>query len=190
MQTHGQKILQRTLQSVLDSDEGVFNSNELAKLDIGLAQKSKQFSLIKKEQGELYLQVAISKIMKEALRFLPTKMTEPDIVYFSKYFQKELWHWKFDDFILCFKNGINKHYGDIYGEFNVSVFMKWVEQYEKEKDDFFYNKHLDTKEATATREDTKHMIFNERQKTGPLDIELPKRMGGIIADENYFNPKK
>lgn len=174
---------------MLECDGAVFNSNEIAVLDIDLAQKSKQFSLIKKESGELYLQIAISKIIKEAFRFLPSKMNEADIIYFSKYFQKELWHWKFDDFILCFKNGINKKYGDIYGEFNISVFMKWAEEYEKEKDDLFYNKHLDSKEQTTTREDTKHMIHKERKSTAPINPKAPPSLGGIIADENYFKPK-
>lgn len=189
MQTLGQKTSPRPLQSILDSDEGIFNSNEIANLDISLAQNSKQFSLIKKEQGEVYLQIAISKIMKEAIRFLPSKMNNDDIVYFSKYFQKELWHWKFDDFILCFKNGISNKYGEIYGEFNISVFMKWVEKYDKEKQYLFYNKHLDTKEPSTTKEETKNMIYKNRIASYPIEIKLPDSINGIISDGNYFNPK-
>lgn len=187
MQTLGQKTSLRPLQSILDSDEGIFISNEIAKLDIALAQSSKQFSLIKKEQGELYLQVAISKIMKEAFRFLPSKMSEPDIVYFAKYFQKELWYWKFDDFILCFKKGIAKEFGDIYGEFNISVFMKWAELYEKEKDDFFHNKHLSLVEKNNVTEENKQAIFKERQGQTNETVSLKDYFtGNVIPDENYF----
>ena len=160
LQEHGRL----TLQKITESERGIFISDEIQSLTVATAQNSKQFSLIKKEQGEIYLQIAISKIMKEAARFLPCKMNEDDFVYYSKYFSKELWYWKFDDFILCLKNGIEKKYGDIYGEFNVSVFMKWAGLYEVEKENHFHNKHLDTKETPTTREDTKQQIFQERQK--------------------------
>lgn len=179
-----------------ESDLGIFISDEINSLTIASAQNSKQFSLIKKEMGETYLQVAISKIFKEALRFLPHKLNQDDMVYFSKYFSKELWHWKFDDFILCFKNGIDKKYsqrirgeagGDLYPDFNITVFMKWVEFYESDKEAHFYNKHLDIKESPTTTEVNKQNIFKERMKYSPnlSDIEIPKQINKI-SHEEYF----
>lgn len=165
-----------TLQRIAEDDKSIFISDEIQSLTISSAQSSKQFSLIKKERGEIYLQMAISKIMKEAFRFLPSKMNEDDFVYYSKYFSKELWYWKFDDFILCFKNGINKKYGEIYGEFNISVFMKWAELYEQEKETYFHNKHLDIKETPTTREDNKQKIFEDRQRQYPHQITTPEKI--------------
>lgn len=171
----------------MDEDKGIFISEAIHSLTIASAQNSKQFSLIKKEKGEEYLQVAISKIMKEAFRFLPSKMNEEDIIYFAKYFQKEFWYWKFDDFILCFKNGIEKKYGEIFGEFNISVFMSWAEKYNQEKEDFFYNKHLSSVEKNNSNEENKHKIFKERQGKTNEPVTLKNYFPeGQIPDENYF----
>ena len=164
LQKHGEKILKRTLQELSDKDEPIFISNEITSLTIELASNSKQISLLKKENGEQYLQIAISKIIKEAIKFLPSKMPAEDIIYFAKFFSKEYWYWKYDDLILCFKKGIAKEYGEIFGEFNISVFQSWALKYEKEKEDFVAKLAYGFDQLYKNREDVIIVDGNQTQE--------------------------
>lgn len=185
LQTNSKSTLQ-----LINEGQPALISDHSAELTVAKAQQSSQISLIKKEQGKDYLRMTIAGIINELLPFVPNQIGSAEIAAYSTEISNTYWHWKIDDLILCLRNGMNGLYGKEYHKFTYQTFSEWANKYEVEKENHFHNKHLDTKETSTTREDTKHMIYKERAISAPVNIKAPPSLGGIIADENYFNPKK
>lgn len=155
-----------TLQ-LINENLPVLISDESASLTIAKAQLSPQISLIKKEKGIEFLRMSIAGIISEMLPFVSSnQLTSKEIAAYSTEISNVYWYWKIDDLILCLKNGMNHIYGKPYGAFTYQMFSEWANKYEIQKDDMFYNKHLNTKEAQTTREDNKQAIYNERKNEG------------------------
>lgn len=158
-----QTNLKDTLQLIAENFP-VLISDESAKLTIAKAQLSPQISLIKKERGVEFLRMAIGGIISEMLPFVGgNQISMKEIAAYSTEISNVYWYWHIDDLILCLRNGINNIYGKPYGAFTYQMFSEWADKYEKEKDNMFYNKHLDTKDPSTTREDNKYRLYKERQ---------------------------
>jgi hypothetical protein len=147
-------------------------SDHSSGLSVAKAQQSDQLSLIKKNHGIEYLRMVIAGIINELLPFVPNQIGAKEIASYSTEISNVYWYWKIDDLILCLRNGMNGLYGKEYHKFTYQTFSEWAIKYEKERDDYFYNKHLDTKEPSATREDNKHDIWKERNGIGNSILPL------------------
>lgn len=134
---------ENNLPELYEQNKPIFISEYCKSLTIVTAQKSTQISYIKFENGAEYLEKLIIKVITEALKIIPNDLKTDNVIYFTKLIVNEYWYWKIDDIVLCLKNGILGKYGKIYGQFSVMIIIEWLNEYQKEKDNYYENKLLD-----------------------------------------------
>lgn len=147
------------------------------------------FAILKKWNEGAVISI-MTQMLSELIIFVPSALTPEQLVYMAESIMIDNENWKPDDILIIFRNGKQGKYGKIYGNFTYQTFNEWADAYAVERQSYFDNKHLDTKEQTTTREETKHVIFKERQSSAPINPKAPPSLGGIVADENYFKTKK
>lgn len=118
-------------------------------LTIEIARNSDQLSLLKKNDKPLLLGVII-KLLSEIQTFLKCELSTQEKVIYANMLVSEFWHFKIDDIILCFRQGINGHYGHIYGKFNYETLTDWLNSYEQSKLNHVDNEHAALKETNQT----------------------------------------
>lgn len=133
--------------------------------------------------------LSVGAMLIEMLAYVPNNLEPTQMLDIAHSIVMDNENWKPDDILIILRNGKQGKYGKIYGNFTYQTFNEWADAYAVERQAYFDNKHLDTKEQTTTREETKHAIFKERQASAPISVKAPPSLGGIVADENYFKQK-
>lgn len=166
-QEHSRQLSTRSMLSIecAKNNKLVFSSDHANELTLAKAQQSDQLSLVKKEMGITFAEKMLAGILNEFSVFVQHDLTPITLAIYAKQILATYWYMKIDDIIMCLKNGINGDYGKTYGKFNYSVFAEWMSEYETERDNYYYDKHLEVKESSTTTESNKQAIYEQRRKS-------------------------
>lgn len=118
-------------------------------LTIEKANISPQISKLRNE-NKANLKIIVAKIINEVCLLLQLEINPDQKVFCANMIIQEFWYLKIDDIVLCFKNGVNNHYGKIYGKFNYETMTEWLTQYDKQKANWNEDGHTALKETNQT----------------------------------------
>ena len=105
----------------------------------------------------------VTQMLSETLMLVPNTLTAEQIVYMAESIMIDCENWKPDDILIILRNGKQGKYGTTNKNFSYEAFNMWADAYAEERQSYIDNKHLDTKELSTTREDTKHYINANRK---------------------------
>lgn len=131
------------LPALIEANQPIFTSKYFKNLSVELAQKSTQISKISIDKSPEYLEKCVIYIISEALKLVANDFKIEQIIYISRMFINEFWHWKIDDLVLCLKKGTLGKYDKLYGQLSFSTMIEWFNKYQRDKDDFYENKLMD-----------------------------------------------
>lgn len=176
----------------LKAGKKILLSREGNALTIEQARKSGMIMEYLEKINKTELVATIAMMLTELLSTQLNDLTPSQVLDVAETIVYSCKGWTPDDILLVLRNGRDgKYSGDnLTARWTMQTFNNWANAYEVERSNVEVNKHLNTKENTTTSEDTKHMIYKDRIKSAPVNVKAPPSIGGVIADENYFNPKK
>jgi len=140
-------------------------------------------------------------LLKEFLVYVPNSLTPTEVAQHADKILAHCPKWSTADLILCLKNGMDGKYGPVKFKWTWnSDFVEWAKKYEREKDDFFFKRHIDTtKNAKLENADLvklfpKELIAqfakekSEDKKNARLDIKVPRHIvdQGLKAVDEYI----
>lgn len=155
-----------------------------------------------KSQGNDYAGVCISAILTEFLSFVKNSIKSDDVPLYADKILSSLPYWSMSDLVLCLRNGMNGKYGINEFPWQWSPdFVKWVQRYEEEKDNFSKQIHEDKKQAGVKADQElismlpKELLekfsrekFVDQEKRNRLDIKIPKEVvdKGLDAVDDWI----
>lgn len=74
-------------------------------------------------------------------------MTADAIIMVADTLTNDLWHLRIDEVLMVFRNGFKGVYGFSNKNFNAQTVFEWFQKHESDRDEHFYNNHLEKKNS-------------------------------------------
>lgn len=171
-------------------------------LTIGDTLRHPSIGRLVKTNGNDPMIVFVTGLLYEFISFVPHGLDSDDITLYAEKILAHCSKWSTSDLVLCLKNGMDGKYGPVKFKWTWnSDFMEWAKKYEREKDDFFFKRHVETtKNAKLDNADLvklfpKELIAQfakdkseEQKKNARLDIKVPRHVidKGLKAVDEYI----
>lgn len=169
----------------LSKETLLINSNRVK--DLGTALDSAQISLLKKHDNGL-LTTRIAILLNDLRKYAHCQFDEHTAGDLARNLIETFWHLHFDELILVFRNGINGHYGKLFGSLQYVTITDWLLQHEINRDKFFENKNVSynsvmnsTKDVTISKEEMYlNAIYKAPEKKEERIISHDERQFGFF----------
>ena len=139
---------------------------------------------IAREQGDEYVIVAVTYLLKEAVFFVGNNLTTNDLVMYAEMFMHQWKTWSIDDITMMLRKGINGEFGKSNKNFSYETLTDWAYQYEDKRLDYIDSAHQRKKENT----DIHHRLSPKMD--GPTPIIIPAHLKTAKEIDDHLNKVK
>lgn len=122
-------------------------SKKVSGLTIQKAMESPQVLQVTNEFGPDYVAGLIIKAINEICTLTNNAMPKDAIYLVADTLTNDLWHLRIDEVLMVFRNGLKGVYGFSNKNFNAQTVFEWFAKHEADRDEHFYNNHLEKKNS-------------------------------------------
>ncbi len=135
------------------STNDVIISKRSAKLSLKQALESCQLNIAEQELGRSFLSILFVKAINEVSVMSGSQMSADAKVMLSDSIMNQFWYLKVDEVLLVLRNGLNNQYGLNNKNLNAQIILDWFNRHEQDRDELFYNTHLELKNSSGNQSD-------------------------------------
>jgi hypothetical protein len=174
----------------LNSEKAVIAGKRTSAMNLERCLKeSPQINTAKKDLGEHTVTAIITKAINETCVLTGSPLSADAIVLTAQLIANQYWHLRMDEILLVLRNGIANQYGISNKNLNTQIILQWLAKHEEDREEFFYNRHLEyknssgnpadrTSTAAVTKDDFEQAVDDKVEKRIAAFFKSQKEKGG------------